>query len=351
MKTVMNCIDRINNKLLYIIDNYEIRFKNLKLYLKEEKIEKIIFIASGSSYNSANATKFFFEKLGFQVECIFPNIFVNYTNNFDSKALYVAISQSGNTKLVYDALKIVKNLGYKNCSITSDLNSPIAKISDISLDMGCGYEEFLYRTLGYSSTVGTCYQLAFALKQIKNELKNEDLENYKYDFKNAINNLPNIKKITLNWYKNHKFSLMRKNQMMFTGTNDLWAVSNEADIKIMEMMPLITRSFELEEFIHGPQNAFDCTTAFFIFGRKGEDENKINSIAKFLKQEIGFCCIIGNLAKDNRDLYFEPKSKHFSVLEYITVAQILAYKLASDNGRDLSRPINAKIKYYINKTL
>lgn len=351
MTTVLDCIERIPSKLTEMRNTRGFRFQELKEYIKAEPIKEVVFIASGSSYNSAFTTRSFFEHLGFDVSFMFPNIFVNYHNALHKDALYVVISQGGSTKLVFEALQKVKQAGCKNCSITADITAPIAKEAAVALEMGCGYEEFMYRTLGYSTTVATCFQLALTLKEAKGELTTEELKQYDEDFDHMIHHLPAIKEQTLTWYQTHRFSLMHKDHMMFAGTNDLWPVCNEADIKIMEMVPMITRSFELEEFIHGPQNAFDNTTAYFIFARKGEDEEKANAIAQFLKQEIGFCSLVGNVGSDERDLHFDIASQYFSALEFVTMAQVMAYKLADDHGRDLSRPVNAQVKNYITKTL
>lgn len=351
MTTVLDCIERIPEKLTVMSQNREIRFAAFKQYVQDAQIKEVVFIASGSSYNSAFTTRSFFELAGLDVSFVYPNIFVNYSKALHPDALYVVISQGGNTKLVYESLLKIKKAGCRHCSITADTQSPIAKAADIAIEMGCGYEEFMYRTLGYSTTVATCFQLAIVLGEVNGRWMKEMLKDFDEEFKEMIQNLPVIKEATLNWYDQHRFSLMHKDHMMFAGTNDLWPVCNEADIKVMEMVPLITRSFELEEFIHGPQNAFDNTTAYFLYGRKGEDEEKVRAIADFLKTEIGFCCIVGNLAQDQRDLYFEQTSHHFGALEYVTAAQVMAYKLADDHGRDLTRPVNAQVKMYITKTL
>lgn len=351
MTTVMDCIERIPTKLMKMLNERERRFNDLHLYLMNRNISKIIFVASGSSFNSANTTRYFFEKLGFEVQFAFPNIFVNYSGKLDQDALYVVISQGGCTKLVYEALLKIKQENCLNCSITASLDSPIAEEADVAIEMGCDYEEFMYRTLGYSTTVMTCYQLALEIAELNGNLDEISRKRYDDDFRNMIHNLKVIKEVTLEWYEKHRFSLMKKQEILFTGTNDLWAVSNEADIKVMEMVPMLTRSFELEEFIHGPQNAFNDRMAFFVLGRSTEDANKVNSIAQFLKKEIGFCCVVGDIGKDHRDLYFEIHSKWFSALEFVTFAQVLAYKLADDFGRDLTKPVNGCIKKYINKTL
>lgn len=342
--TVLNCIERIPSILTSIQDNRADNFLTLKKYISNEEISRVVFVGSGSSYNAAHASKAFFEHLGIHVDLYYPNIFLNYTNQFDSKALYVFISQGGGTKLVYQAIEMVKEKGYKNCSITSNVESPIAKISDVTIDMGCGEEEYLYRTIGFSSTVATCWQLAIVMAGKENS-------QYDDDYRLMIEHLPNIKDTTLKYFEKHKFSLLRKQQVFITGTNDLYPIANEADIKLMEMVPMVTRSFELEEFIHGPQNCFDSNIAYLVFARKDEDKEKATNIAKFLKNEIGYCAIVGDIALDDRDLFIDSKSQYFSNLEFVTVAQVLAYCWANDKGRDLSRPVNAVVKKYVNKTI
>lgn len=58
----------------------------------------------------------------------------------------------GKTKLVYEALQIVKKKKYRTISLTETLNSPIADLANAALEIGSENEEYLYRTFGYSAT-------------------------------------------------------------------------------------------------------------------------------------------------------------------------------------------------------
>lgn len=350
---MMDCIDRIPEKLRDIEKNREVVFLALKEYLGDKiSIKEIVFVASGTSYNGAFTAKSFIEnQCGLKVSLYYPNIFKNYTENLCPEALYVFISQTGTTKLVFDGLKKVQALGYKNCAITGYPDSPISKEADVAVDMGCGHEEYMYRTIGYSTTVATIYMMAMSLGRLYGNVTIEEGEIYVEDFTRLFDSIRELKKVTMNWYGQNKFSLMKRDKMILTGTNDLWPVAKEGDIKFMEMVPMMTNSFELEEFIHGPQNCFNDNMIFFVLARKGEDSKKARAIASFLKKEIGFCSIVGNEALDQRDLYFEPKSQYFSALEYITTMQVLAYTLAVDHGRDLKRGVNTEINNYITKSI
>lgn len=105
----------------------------------------------------------------------------------------------------------------------------------------------------------------------------------------------------------------------------------------MEMLPVFTNSFELEELIHGPQNSFNQNIGYFILSRSNEDREKARSIAAFIEKEISSCYLIGDY--DEASFNVSPESKYFSNLEYITYFQVLAYMLSTDRGRDLTKGI------------
>lgn len=355
MKTLFNCIEEIPEKLTAVHHNKEQLFKLLKEYIGNRNINKISVVASGTSFNAAFTTKTFGEQvLNIPVDIIYPNLFLNYSNKnlLSGDTLYIFISQSGTTRLVYESLKLVKDKGLLNIAITEDLNSPIAKETSLALDMGTGHEEYVYRTIGYSATCGTLYMLYLNILRIKGDISDEDYNTYSLDFLSAVNNVESIIDKTINWYSRSSLLLKSFNKFIFSGTSDLYPVAMESDIKFMEMVPVFTNSFEMEELIHGPQNAFDDETGYFLISKFGQDSDKGVKISDFIQNEIGNnSIIVGNSTTRNTDIDIEVKSKHFYPLEFITVFQVLAYKLAVDKGRDLSVRIHSEINNYITKSL
>lgn len=313
--------------------------------------KRVIFVGSGSSYNSALAACPLFDRMGIEAQPMFPNQFTSYSTAFDRDALYVVISQGGATRLVYEAVEKLHNAGCKVCSVTASVEAPIARASDVAIEMGCGEERFLYRTVGVSATILSCWQLAISMGVASGALTEPEAAQMDEEVLAVIGAMPDRMNQALAWYDRHRFSLMRADYLMCAGADDLWAVAREADIKAMEMVPMVTRSFELEEIIHGPQNAFDASGAYLIFARRGLDADKARAIATFLNENIGFCALVGNVGAGSRDFVFEEKSEAFGALEYLTFAQVLAYRLADDHGRDLTRRLNAGISAYISKEL
>lgn len=363
MITLLDCIQRIPKCLWDIRSEYPDRVKHISEYLAgkgAKRVERIVFIASGSSFNSAHTARLFIKnQCGIEVELKYPNMFVQYEAEAElaragkesSSVVYAVISQGGETKLVHRALEMIKAAGKPCIAITADAGTSIAQLADFHQDMGCGQEEFMYRTIGFSTSASVCCLLGLAMGIYNGDVTKEKEAECLSDFDAMINNLPIMEQTAQAWYQAHKFSLLRRNNLMIAGAGNLYPIANEADIKLMEMVPMITRSFELEEFIHGPQNSFNGSTLFFVLSHKGGDEEKAKSIARFIKEQIGFCALVGEEILDERDLHLAPASRYFFGLEYVTVFQILAYRMADCRGRDLHRGVNAVVNQYIKKTL
>ena len=346
--TLMDCIERIPGKLT------EIAGRNVTIDGKMAAAEELIIIASGSSYNATFTAKLFLEKIcGIKTTLFYPNMFVNYNTDIRKNAAYLFISQGGQTKLVYEAMLLAKKDGCYTYAMTAEKDCIIARDADCWLDMGCGKEEYRFRTLGFSATAASVMMLGAALAFRKGILSEEAYGQLRKDLVEAARNLEQIRIDTLAWYEKNKFPMLRRDTVLFVGAGELWPVAQESDIKAMEMIPAMTKSYELEEFIHGPQNAFHNGMLFILFSKAGEDEEKVRKIAAFLKQEIGFCAVIGAVADENneRDLKLEIRSRYFAPLEYITFGQVFAYKMAEARGRDLTESVNSVIQKYIQKTI
>lgn len=349
--TFLDSIATIPKLLERMVDTREERLADVAALLDGRTVKRVVFIGSGSSYNSALAACPLFDRLGIEAAAMFPNQFTTYCTSFDRDALYVVISQGGATRLVYEAVRKLHEAGCAVCSITAKTDSPIAQAADAAIEMGCGEEQFLYRTVGVCCTVLSCWQLAMEIAAANDSLSADAQAQLTDELLRTIATMPERRTEALTWYEAHRFSLMRARYMMFAGADDLWAVAREADIKIMEMVPLVTRSFELEEIIHGPQNAFDASGAYILFARQGVDADKARAIASFLNENIGFCALVGNVGEGPRDYAFTEASEAFGALEYLTFAQVVAYGLTKDHGRDLTRRLNAGISQYISKEL
>lgn len=112
--------------------------------------KKIVLMGVGNSY--AMSLDFYHKllRLGFNVQSTFDSHFELISAcQSDENTLLIAVSHSGYTKDIYDAVTTAKEKGAKVLTISSNKKSPIAQCSDVVIQTNS--DEINYRILGLSS--------------------------------------------------------------------------------------------------------------------------------------------------------------------------------------------------------
>lgn len=309
---------------------------------------EIVFIAGGSSYNAAFSVKYFVEKhLGIKVRLCYPNDFMYQRTVLNEKALYVLISPRGETPAVLESLQYLKSKGLMHLSLTADGNSVIARTADFHLDIGCEDEIYPFITKSFTCVAITILLLCISIAKVTGLKHMQELITYWEDMKKLPLSLQNMIDAAEDWVIEHVFIIKNKKSIIVSGEGELWPISKEAALKFMEMMPMMSSSYEIEELIHGPQNAFYRDMLFIFLYNRDFNSQKPFKVHKFIKNEVGDSILMTNEKVYDDDLYLEVKSKYFYFLEYVTVCQVLAYYFSVFNGRDLTRRLNTRIDDYI----
>ncbi|THF81758.1 MurR/RpiR family transcriptional regulator [Cohnella fermenti] len=98
------------------------------------KAHKIYFIGVGSSANTALDGKYRFLRLGFDTEVVTdPHIMAMTSTLMRSDDVVFAVSTSGSTKDVVDAVRLAKKKGIFFVCLTSHLRSPLTQYADVVL--------------------------------------------------------------------------------------------------------------------------------------------------------------------------------------------------------------------------
>lgn len=328
-------------------------FQEQESALAELSTKRIHIIASGTSYNAAFTAKIHgFKHLNLDISLYYPNFFNNNTplDQIKKEAIYIFISQGGKTKAVLESLEKVKQAGASCISLTEDEGSPIAKASDFHLKIGGEKEPFIFRTSGFSLTTVTLYMLFISLAKNNQTITAEEQTAYFEELLQVEKEMPSVINQAVNWYEEHLAALLSCQQLFFAGGSELWPVAQEADIKFMEMLPLVTRSFEIEELIHGPQNCFTSDIGFFLLAENKEDLVKARGINQFLAEQVkSTAFLITREGKEANEYSIESKATFFYPLLYMTFFQVISYSLAVSKNRDLKVRLNATIDMYFEK--
>ncbi|MBI2598162.1 MAG: glutamine--fructose-6-phosphate transaminase (isomerizing), partial [Candidatus Diapherotrites archaeon] len=148
-----------------------------------EKIEKIsemiknargvFFVGCGSSFNACISSAYLFNNVAkMHVNVVLASEFRNYSDFVNEKTLVIAVSQSGETADVLDAVKTAKRHGAKIVSVLNGMGSSLMRQSDETILMNCGPEICVLSTKTYTSQLAILLLLAYAVAGKEAEGKN-----------------------------------------------------------------------------------------------------------------------------------------------------------------------------------
>ncbi len=130
-----------------------------KLAKKIEDSEKVIFTAAGTSYHAALLGVYYLQRAGVEAQALIASEFKNY-ERVDDNTLVIAVSQSGETMDVMEAIEYTRDLGGDVASIVNVPYSSIQRESDISLEIHAGQEVCVAATKTFTNQALTMLYLA-----------------------------------------------------------------------------------------------------------------------------------------------------------------------------------------------
>ncbi len=303
-------------------------------------IQRVVIVASGSSYNAACLGKYFFENIA-QVEASveYASEFSNSKfNNFDTDALYIFISQSGKSADTLASFNKVREKGAKTLCITNNINSPMHLEADYKFNIQAGIENAIAATKTFSASVLMLWLIACKAAQNKYLDISSEIENIYSLGKNieaTLNDIDNIDVAAKFISKQKEFSI--------AGLGYYYPLAREAALKIKETSYINTGSYPLGEFVHGHFALLNKSKVFLSFMTQDCSEVELELFSKIIKTYKTKAIIISDAYEDyDSDILIKiPKSpsKIATILNIIVTIQLLAYKVALILKRDVDKPI------------
>ncbi len=300
--------------------------------IKEAK--GVFLIACGSSYHACLSISYLFSKLAaFHINTVLASEFSAYENFLKKDTLVIAVSQSGETIDILDAVKTAKG---KNCQIISIVNvngSSLTQLSDETLFLNVGPEVSVLSTKTYTAQLVVLTMLAYTLAGQYDEgiRKVRYLWNIVYNLTSA-NTRTKIKELA--------DELKGTRDIFVIGRGPLYATALEAALKIKEVSYIHAEAFAAGELKHGPISLIGRNTPCIVFVSK-DTEKAILSNAMEVKSRGGYLIGVGPNPVDSFDFFIKvPESDDLNPICDIIPIQILAYQLAVLLGLDPDRPRN-----------
>ena len=294
--------------------------------------DKSIYITgSGSSYNSALIAKQIFSKYGkIKMESIISSELQFSPDSIDDNSILIAISQSGESADVLDAVKIAKE---KNCKIFSIVNlstSTLVRESDISVGMNCGPE------IGVAATKSFTSQLV-----ILNKILQKSVIDYQINFKKISDNISEILENTKQIQKIAS-ELKDISDIYVLGRGLNFPIASEAALKLKELTYIHAEGIPGGELKHGPLALMDSNVYVIIINPSDSTYTDTLTSAREIKARGAKIIGISDIQSDIYDHWIQiPKTDEVSypITEIIPI-QLLAYYAAVEKETDPDYPRN-----------
>ncbi len=341
MVSMLDCIKRVPAILNAILDNAEQTFAPLWAAYGQrlDEMDEIVLVGSGTSHTAAATARYLAERAGgLRVTAAPPSEFLHSLSARNPRALYVFLSQTGTSIVTRQALQLARDSGWMTAAISEAATTPIASEAGVFLDLHCGYEEYPMRTIGYSASALTVMLLGMQVGRRRGALSAAQYEDYMAQARAAAAGIPAVIESAMAWLDNHRRSMMRSDCIIFYGSGALHGVALEGAVKVWETPQIISIGYDVEEGIHGPNYGYTHRHCVIVLDDGGADHDKAVALSRFMRIEKSNGFLVGVGAQAPSDLHLRPLGGVFACLEFAAVVQVIAFRLALDQGRDLYAP-------------
>ena len=298
------------------------------------KARGVFLIGCGSSYHACLSASYLFSKLAsFHVNAVLASEFSAYEDFLKEDTLVIAVTQSGETIDVLDAIKTAKAKGCQIVSIVNVMGSSATQIADLSLFLNAGPEVSVLSTKTYTAQLAVLTLLAYSLAG----MYDEGVKKLKYLW-NVVYNLTAAS--MRDKLKQLSERLSKEQHVFVLGRGSLYATALEAALKIKEVSYIHAEAFAGGELKHGPISLIGKGTPCMVFVSNDTEKN-ILSNAMEVKSRGGYLIGIGPQPIETFDFFIKvPESNNLNPVCQIIPIQIIAYQLAVMLGHDPDRPRN-----------
>ncbi len=292
-------------------------------------------VGCGTAGKVCMAGEYLFSKIAKKhVNAYVASEFPNYTHYLTPKSLIIAISQSGETADVLEAIEAAKKKGSKVISLLNVFGSTMMRTSDSYLMINAGAEKAVVSTKATTAQLAVITLLVYAAAGRLQEGKLILM-----DAADAVNDMLNPR------YEAHIKNLAEmikdKNNMYVIGRSLNYPMALEAAIKLQETAYVHAHGFAAGELKHGPIALIEKGTPCIALVANDDVKDEMISNAIEVKSRGGF--IIG-IAPENNEVFDYwlkvPDAGNASPIVNIIPVQILAYHLALLRGCDPDKPRN-----------
>ena len=338
--TIKNCINEYIDKI-----NNDINIFNFPW--KSQDISSIILIGCGTAYHSCLMAKYWFEQLtSLDVSVDIASEFRYRKNRFKKNALYVFVSQSGETADTYGALQLCNKNNMKTCSIVNVVESSIARDSKFVLPIHCGPEIGVASTKAFIGQMLVLYLLCIKIAKSRKDIS-KDIFSEKIKSLKSLSGLIKESLKTENEIQSICSSFIEAKGSMFLGRGYSFPIALEGALKLKELAYVHAEGYPAGEMKHGPLALIEDGMPVVVLAPRDQYYKKTISNMQEVIARGAKVLLITNKSKDEvyseniwQTIEVENTSEDLFPFLVTIPLQKLAYYSALKKGYDIDKPRN-----------
>ena len=330
----------------FTADMREVVFEDMDPSLLR-KTQRIIIAACGTSYHSSLIGKYMIEEVaGVNTQVELASEFRYRNPVIGPDALFIAVSQSGETADTSEALLKAKDLGMNSVGITNVRLSKISRESDCVITTKAGPEIGVASTKSFTAQVMAFYLFSIYLAISRKAIDSDKVRQLIAD---AVS-VSKLQQETLELdgeLKNLSRDFYGYRNFIYLGRGINYPVALEGALKLKEVSYIHAEGYAAGEMKHGPIALIDRNMPV-VFIAPEEDTYYRKLLGNFQEVKARGGRIIFITSDENLQLPDErdrkiviPKSPYLvSPMVSVIPAQFLAYHVANILGTDVDQPRN-----------
>ena len=336
-KVVKNILDKaILNKNKQVLED-----------INWNDVSKISIIACGSSYNAGMVAKYWFETYAkIPVDIDFASEFRARDIIYDLNAIYIFISQSGETLDTLVALKEAKKRNVKTIALVNILESSIANLSDHILPIQAGTEVSVASTKSFLAQLMQLVNVVLLASFNKGLISDIDYSAILQAMSSELSDLTNALSIN-NEIKAISNAIIYAKNTTFLGRHYMYPIALEGALKLKELSYLSVFASAAGELKHGPIALIDDSSLVIALTPQNRSYHKILANVEEVKARGAKVVLLTDVIMEKVEIlnvdyiYKIPKiSEVLTPLFYTVPLQLIAYQVALNLGRNVDRPRN-----------
>lgn len=303
----------------------------------KDDINKIVFVACGTSYHASLTGKYLIESMsGITTEVLLASEFKYSAKTLDEHTLVIFISQSGETADTLKALDVANETS-KTLAIVNVAGSSATRRAKYVIQTQAGPEIGVAATKTYISQLTAIYLLAALLADNQELLdKLEKVPNY---IDEILDDVEPLKIMT----EKYKYT----DDFFYIGRGFVYPTALEGALKLKEITYIHGEGYAAGELKHGPLALIDNCIPVVVILPPGENHRKTMSNLEEVKSRGAD--VIGIGAKSDEGII--NKSKDYFLINdevddiiaplvYIIPLQLMSYYIAVEKNFDPDKPKN-----------